>query len=295
MKNTKKLIASMKVRPGRRVSLADYKTGWTGHITDKQEAAALLREGLDRLSAQQERLYAEDSYALLVIFQAMDAAGKDSTIKHVMRGVNPQGCQVFSFKAPSAEERDHDYLWRSVKALPERGRIGIHNRSYYEEVLIARVDPAILASQQLPEECKAGDLWTRRFRHINQFERYLVENGIIVLKFYLNVSRKVQKKRLLERIERPEKNWKLSLSDVKQRAFGKAYRRAYEDALSQTSTSVAPWYVIPADHKWFTRLAVAAVIVDTLERLDLHFPVLTKARRKELAEARRLLIAEGEK
>ncbi len=222
----------------------------------------------------------------------MDAAGKDSTIKHVMRGVNPQGCQVFSFKAPSAEERDHDYLWRSVKALPERGRIGIHNRSYYEEVLIARVDPAVLASQQLPEECKTGDIWTRRFHHINQFERYLVENGIIVLKFYLNVSRKEQKKRLLERIEQPEKNWKFSLSDVKQRSFGKDYRRAYEDVLSQTSTSVAPWYVIPADHKWFTRLAVAAVIVDTLERLDLHFPVLTKARRRELAEARRLLMAE---
>ena len=294
MKNTKKLIASMKVRPGRRVSLADYKAGWTGHITDKQQAAALLQEGLDRLSAQQERLYAEDAYALLVIFQAMDAAGKDSTIKHVMRGVNPQGCQVFSFKAPSAEERDHDYLWRSVKALPERGRIGIHNRSYYEEVLIARVDPAILASQQLPQECKTEDIWARRFRHINQFEQYLVENGIIVLKFYLNVSRKVQKKRLLERIERPEKNWKLSLSDVKQRAFGKAYRRAYEDVLSQTSTGAAPWFVIPADHKWFTRLAVAAVIVDTLERLDLHFPVLTKARRKELAAARRLLMAESD-
>ena len=294
MKNTKKLIASMKVRPGRRVSLADYKAGWTGHITDKEQAAALLQEGLDRLSAQQERLYAEDSYALLVIFQAMDAAGKDSTIKHVMRGVNPQGCQVFSFKAPSAEERDHDYLWRSVKALPERGRIGIHNRSYYEEVLIARVDPAILASQQVPQEYKTEDIWARRFRHINQFEQYLVENGIIVLKFYLNVSRKVQKKRLLERIERPEKNWKLSLSDVKQRAFGKAYRRAYEDVLSQTSTRVAPWFVIPADHKWFTRLAVAAVIVDTLERLDLHFPVLTKARRKELAAARRLLMAEND-
>lgn len=294
LKNTKRLIASMKVRPGRRVSLADYKTGWTGHITDKHEAAALLQKGIDRLAAQQERLYAEDSYALLVIFQAMDAAGKDSTIKHVMRGVNPQGCQVFSFKAPSAEERDHDYLWRSMKALPERGRIGIHNRSYYEEVLIARVDPAVLASQQMPEACKTGDIWTRRFHHINQFERYLVENGIIVLKFYLNVSRKEQKKRLLERIERREKNWKLSLSDVQLRSFGKDYRRAYEDVLSQTSTRVAPWYVIPADRKWFTRLAVAAVIVDTLERLDLHFPAMTKARRRELAEARRLLMAEDE-
>ena len=190
--NTKKLIAAMRVRPGRRVSLADYKTGWTGHITDKHEADALLQEGIDRLAAQQERLYAEDSYALLVIFQAMDAAGKDSTIKHVMRGVNPQGCQVFSFKAPSSEERDHDYLWRSVKALPERGRIGIHNRSYYEEVLVARVDPAVLASQQLPEECKTGDIWSRRFRHI-RVRRHLAEDGVIVVKFYLNVSRKEQK------------------------------------------------------------------------------------------------------
>jgi PPK2 family polyphosphate:nucleotide phosphotransferase len=209
-----------------------------------------------------------------------------------MRGVNPQGCQVFSFKAPSSEERDHDYLWRSVKALPERGRIGIHNRSYYEEVLVAKVDPAVLASQQLPKECKTGDIWSRRFRHINEFERHLVEDGVIVVKFYLNVSRKEQKKRLLERIERPEKNWKFSLNDVKQRSLAKEYRRAYEDVLSRTSTKVAPWYVIPADHKWFTRLAVAAVLVDTLERLDLHFPVLTKARRRELQEAQRLLMAE---
>ncbi len=274
MKNTKQLIAAMRVRPGRRVSLADYDTGWTGHITDKHQADALLQEGIDRLAAQQERLYAENSCALLVIFQAMDAAGKDSTIKHVMRGINPQGCQVFSFKQPSSEERDHDYLWRSVKALPERGRIGIHNRSYYEEVLVARVDPAVLASQQLPKERETGDIWSRRFRHINEFERYLVENGIIVVKFYLNVSRKEQKKRLLERIERPEKNWKFSLSDVKQRSFAKEYRRAYEDVLSRTSTKVAPWYVIPADHKWFTRLAVAAVMVDTLERLDLRLPGL---------------------
>ena len=294
MKNTKKLIAAMKVPPGRRVSLADYKTGWTGHFTDKLEADVLLQEGIDRLAAQQERLYAEDSYALLVIFQAMDAAGKDSTIKHVMGGVNPQGCQVFSFKQPSSEERDHDYLWRSVKALPERGRIGIHNRSYYEEVLVARVDEAVLASEQLPKECRTGDIWSRRFRQINEFERHLVENGIIVVKFYLNVSRKEQKKRLLERIEQPEKNWKFSLSDVKQRAFAKQYRHAYEDVLSRTSTKVAPWYVIPSDHKWFTRLAVSAVIVDTLERLDLRFPVLTKARRRELQEARRLLMAEDD-
>ena len=290
MKNTKRLIASMKVPPGRRVSLADYEPGWTGHITGRPEAAALLQEGLDRLAAQQERLYAQDSYALLVIFQAMDAAGKDSAIKHVMRGVSPQGCQVFSFRAPSAEERDHDYLWRSIKALPERGRIGIHNRSYYEELLVARVHPEILASQQLPEDCKGRDIWRRRFGHINHLERYLVENGIVVLKFYLNVSRREQKKRFLERIEKRAKNWKFSLRDVQERTFWKDYMRAYEDVFSHTSTRWAPWYIIPADCKWFTRLAVAAVIVETLERLDLRFPALSDARRKELDQARRFLL-----
>lgn len=292
MKDTKKLIAPMRVPAGRRVSLADHDPEWTGHITEKDEAAALLRRGIAQLAAQQERLYAQDTYALLIIFQALDAAGKDSTIKHVMSGVNPQGCQVFSFKVPSAEERDHDYLWRSVRALPERGRIGIHNRSYYEEVLVARVHREILTSQQLPEDRKSQDIWTRRFGHINQFERYLVDNGIVVLKFFLNVSRKEQKKRFLERIEEREKHWKFSLNDVKQRSFWKDYRRAYEDVFSHTSTSWAPWYIVPADHKWFTRLAVAAVIVETLERLDLRFPAVTSSRRRELDEARRLLLSE---
>jgi PPK2 family polyphosphate:nucleotide phosphotransferase len=292
MKDTKKIITSMRVPAGKRVSLADYDPQWTGSIRDREQAQEMLQEGLEELAAKQVRLYAQNTYALLVIFQALDAAGKDSTIKHVMSGVDPQGCQVFSFKAPSPEERDHDYLWRSVKALPERGRIGIHNRSYYEEVLVARVHPEILASQQLPEDLKRKDVWRRRFKHINHFESFLVENAVVVLKFYLNVSKAEQKKRFLERIDEHEKNWKFSLADVDEREHWKDYRRAYEDVLSQTSTRLAPWYVVPADHKWFTRLAVAAVIVDTLERLDLHLPPQTPEKKRELNTARRRLLAE---
>jgi PPK2 family polyphosphate:nucleotide phosphotransferase len=258
MKKIRKLMDRLLATPGKKISLKDYDPGWTGSITDKKEATALLQDGVKRLAEEQDKLYAQDTYSLLMVFQAMDAAGKDGTIRHVMSGVNPQGCQVFSFKAPSAEERDHDYLWRTMKALPERGRIGIHNRSYYEEVLVCRVHPKILASQQLPADRKNDGVWKRRFEQINNFEHYLVDNGIRILKFYLNVSKKEQKRRFLERIDLDDKNWKFSVNDAKERAFWKDYMHAYEDVFTHTSTRYAPWYIIPADNKWFMRLAVAA-------------------------------------
>jgi len=237
-------------------------------------------------------LYAQDTRSVLIIFQAMDAAGKDGTIRHVMSGINPQGCQVYSFKAPSAEERDHTYLWRSMKALPERGRIGIHNRSYYEEVLVARVHPEILAGQQLPEELKDKNIWKRRFKEINNFERYLTNNGVVVLKFFLNVSKAEQKRRFLARIDEPDKNWKLSVADAKERTYWDDYMRAYEDVFDNTSTDAAPWYIIPADHKWFARLAVAAIIYQTLEALKLSYPEVSAGRKAELQDVRRMLMAE---
>ncbi len=296
MKKAKKRIGKLMDRliatPGKKISLKDYDPGWTGNIKDKTEAANLLEDGVKELAKQQDKLYAQDTYSLLMVFQAMDAAGKDGTIRHVMSGVNPQGCQVFSFKSPSAEERDHDYLWRTTKALPERGRIGIHNRSYYEEVLVARVHPEILASQQLPEDRKRDGVWKRRFEQICNFEHYLVDNGIVVLKFYLNVSKKEQKRRFIERIDLDDKNWKFSMNDAKERVFWKDYMRAYEDVFTHTSTKRAPWYIIPADNKWFMRLAVAAITYQTLENLDLKYPVLTKEKKQELLEAKKVLLAE---
>jgi PPK2 family polyphosphate:nucleotide phosphotransferase len=294
VKEIKKLMDRLVAKPGKTISLKDYDPAWTGSIKDKAEADALLQEGTAELAKQQDKLYAQDTYSLLILFQAMDAAGKDGTIRHVMSGVNPQGCQVYSFKAPSTEERDHDYLWRSVKALPERGRIGIHNRSYYEEVLVCRVHPELLEAQQLPENCKAKDVWDRRFKEINSFERHLVDNGTIVLKFFLHVSKKEQKRRFLERIDMPEKNWKFSVNDVRERACWKDYMRAYEDAFTHTSTKAAPWYIIPADHKWFMRMAVAGIIQQTLKDLDLAYPTVTKEKKTELLEARKLLEAEKE-
>jgi len=292
MKKIRKLMDRLVATPGKKISLKDYDPGWTGSITDKKEATALLRDGVKRLAEEQDKLYAQDTYSLLMVFQAMDAAGKDGTIRHVMSGVNPQGCQVFSFKAPSAEERDHDYLWRTMKALPERGRIGIHNRSYYEEVLVARVHPKILASQQLPADRKNDAVWKRRFEQINNFEHYLFDNGIRVLKFYLNVSKKEQKRRFLERIDLDDKNWKFSVNDAKERAFWKDYMHAYEDVFTHTSTKYAPWYIIPADNKWFMRLAVAAITYQTLDDLNLRYPRLTKEKKQELLEARKVLMAE---
>ena len=249
----------------------------------------LLQQGVHLLSEYQDKLYAQNTNALLIVLQAMDAAGKDGTIKHVMSGLNPQGCEVHSFKAPSVEELDHDYLWRNFKVLPERGRIGIFNRSYYEEVLVARVHPEILQRQQLPPASKGKDIWKRRFREINDFERYLVDNGILVLKIFLYVSKAEQKKRFLERIERPEKNWKFSASDVAERAFWKDYMAAYEDVFAHTSTDWAPWYVIPADNKWFTRLAVSAVIVAAMREINPQYPTLSKEHKTGLLEAKKTL------
>jgi PPK2 family polyphosphate:nucleotide phosphotransferase len=291
MKGTRRLIDRVIARPGRRIRLKQYKTNWTTDL-GKEEARAQLAEGVRKLAEQQDMLYAQDTYAVLLIFQAMDAAGKDGTIKHVMSGINPQGCQVFSFKAPSSEERDHGYLWRSAKALPERGRIGIHNRSYYEEVLVARVHREILEAQQLPEERMTKGIWQERFRQINGFERTMVENGTIPIKFFLNVSKAEQKRRFLQRLDLPEKNWKFSVNDVTERRLWSDYMKAYEDAFTNTSTEWAPWYIIPADNKWFMRLAVADILHHRLKQLRLSYPKVTKAHRKELAKARAMLMAE---
>jgi PPK2 family polyphosphate:nucleotide phosphotransferase len=293
MRSLKTLTSRFRVPSGRKVRLKDHPTKWKGEPRDEAVAQQLLAQGVRKLSKMQERMYAQDTYSLLIIFQAMDAAGKDGTIRHVMSGINPQGCQVFSFKAPSGEERDHGYLWRTMKAVPERGRIGIHNRSHYEETVIVRVHPEILQGQQLPDEMKQDpDIWTKRFAHINDFERYLVENGTVVLKFFLNVSKKEQKQRFLERIEDPSKNWKFSSADVKERGCWADYMKAYEDVFTHTSTAWAPWFIIPADNKDFMRLAVASIIADTMDDLTLDYPALGAAQKKELAAARRALLAE---
>jgi PPK2 family polyphosphate:nucleotide phosphotransferase len=277
-----------RVRPGMRQPLTACDPRDTAGLDDKKHAGKLLERGRERLAALQERLYASNTWSLLVVFQAMDAAGKDSTIKHVMSGVNPQGCQVFSFKAPSSEELDHDYLWRSAKALPERGRIGIHNRSYYEEVLVTRVHPELLLRQQLPSKPDAK-LWARRFREIVNFERYLVANGTAIVKCFLHVSKDEQKKRFLERLDSPDKHWKFSSGDVAEREHWNEYMHAYSDMMRHTSTAFAPWYVVPADHKWFTRLAVADIIGDALEGLKLEYPKVPHSVRDDWRDARAAL------
>ena len=287
--NTEKFL----VKEGAKLDLAKHKTDYTGDYKSKDEAVDDLKKNIERLAELQDILYAQNVYSLLIIFQAMDAAGKDGAIKHVMSGINPQGCQVVSFKVPSDEERDHDFLWRCQKALPERGRIGIFNRSHYEEVLVVRVHSGILQSAQLPNEVK-GDkqVWKKRYRHIRDWETHLTENGIHVLKFFLNVSRDEQKKRFLARIDTPEKNWKFSASDAKERGFWADYMNAYEDAMESTSTEHAPWYVIPADKKWFTRLAVSEIIVQKMESMDLHYPKVTKEHLAQLTEAKKILESE---
>jgi PPK2 family polyphosphate:nucleotide phosphotransferase len=242
------------------------------------------------LAALQDMLYAQDRWAVLLVFQAMDAAGKDGTIKHVMSGVNPQGCQVYSFKAPSAEDLDHDFLWRCMKYVPERGRVGIFNRSYYEETLVVPVHSEFLAKQTLPPELITKKIWKERFEDIRNFERYLTRNGVIILKFFLHVSKGEQKRRFLERLENPEKNWKFSANDIKERAFWNDYMRAYEDLIRNTSAPEAPWYVVPADNKWFTRIVVAAAVIEALDALDLHYPKVSKEKLKELAAAKRVLL-----
>lgn len=283
---------SFHIEPRTKVSLKKFDTAFTGEYSSKQDAKEKLEQSVKKLAAMQDILYASDTYGLLLIFQAMDAAGKDSTIKHVMSGVNPQGCQVFSFKTPSAEEQDHDFLWRYMKALPERGRIGIFNRSYYEDVLIVRVHDAIREKLKLPASAMTEDMWKRRFEDINNLERYLTRNGIIVLKFFLHVSKGEQKKRFLKRINTPEKNWKFSLQDVRERQHWDKYMYAYEEVLAHTSTEYAPWYVIPADHKWFTRVAVSEIILSRLESLNLQYPVVSDEHKLELEEARIALESE---
>ena len=278
-----------RVSTNKKIRLKDYDPADTGAFRNKEEAARKLEGDIQKLAELQDVLYAQNLYALLIIIQAMDAAGKDGVVKHVMSGINPQGCQVYSFKAPSAEELDHDYLWRCMQRVPERGRIGIFNRSYYEEVLIVKVHPEYLEKQHLPPESITRDFWKNRYEEISNAESYLVRNGIHVLKFFLNISRKEQKKRFLERLEQPEKNWKFSIDDLKTRADWDKYMTAYEDMLNHTSTEWAPWHVIPADRKWFTRVAVADIIVKKLKSLNLKYPVTTPEHRKELLKAKAAL------
>ncbi|MEB2346956.1 MAG: polyphosphate kinase 2 family protein [Deltaproteobacteria bacterium] len=281
-----------RIQDPKRFRLKQVDPGDTWRLRSKEQAAGLLEQGIERLTELQEMLYAQDRWSLLLVFQAMDAAGKDSTIKHVMSGVNPQGCQVHSFKQPSPEELDHDFLWRTTTRLPERGRIGIFNRSHYEEVLVVRVHPELLVRQKLPSKLIAKDIWEERFQSINELEQHLARNGTAVRKFFLHVSKDEQRKRFEERLDRPEKNWKFALGDVQERAHWDQYQRAYEDMIRNTSTPHAPWYVVPADHKWFTRLVVAAAVVDALEDLKLEWPKVDSAKRKELATAREVLAGE---
>ena len=281
-----------RIREGSRFRLKDHDPADTGRFQSKEEGRARLVQGIARLRELQDRLYAQDRWAVLLIFQAMDAAGKDSTIEHVMSGVNPQGTQVFSFQAPSSEELDHDFMWRTSRSLPERGRIGIFNRSYYEEVLIVRVHPGILAAQKVPSALLGDDVWTQRYEDINAFERYLSRNGTLIRKFFLHVSKEEQRERFLARLDDPEKNWKFALGDVKEREHWDEYMEAYQDMIAATSTEHAPWYVIPADRKWFMRMAVADAIVEALEGLKLEYPTVDEEKRKELEEARALLIKE---
>ena len=292
VKRMRELSRPFRVTDGKGFRLAAFDPGSTLDLKaeDKPHAREALAEGVEALAALQDKLYAQNRWSVLLIFQAMDAAGKDGVIKHVMSGINPQGCQVFSFKAPTAEELDHDFMWRCVKCLPERGRIGIFNRSYYEETLVVRVHPEYLGGQRLPPLPDGVSLWKQRFQDIRAFERYLARNGVLIRKFFLHVSKEEQKQRFLDRIEKPEKNWKFSSADVKERGHWDAYMEAYEDVVRSTATDDSPWYVVPADNKWFTRLVVAAAVIDALDSLDLAYPEVGEAQRTELAAARKLLV-----
>lgn len=287
-------IKPYRVTKGGEFRLKDINPHDTGGIESelKQEARDLLQQAIGQLSELQEKLYAQDHWAVLLVFQAMDAAGKDSTIKHVLSGVNPQGCEVYSFKSPSDEELDHDFLWRASRRVPERGRIGIFNRSYYEEVLVVRAHPDLLLRQRIPRQLITKDIWHERFEDINDFERYLARNGVVVRKFFLHVSKEEQKRRFLSRLDEPEKNWKFSLADARERQYWNDYMEAYEDMIRHTSSRQAPWFVVPADNKWFTRLVVSAAVIDALQRLDLAFPKIDARRREELAAARAALTGE---
>lgn len=286
----KKLIEPYLVENGSRFRIKDIDPGDTGGFhPDKAVAAGILQEGVTRLRDLQEKLYAQDRWGVLLIFQAMDAAGKDGAIEHVMSGVNPQGCQVYSFKQPSAEERDHDFLWRSTIRLPERGRIGIFNRSYYEEVLVVRVHPEILQAQQLPPALVTRRIWKERFDDINAFERYFARNGYVIRKFFLHISKKEQTRRFEKRLDEPEKHWKFSVGDVREQQRWKDYQMAYEDAIRHTATPHAPWIVVPSNKKWFARWVISAAVIDALDQLDLAFPKMTPEKKRELATGRRML------
>jgi PPK2 family polyphosphate:nucleotide phosphotransferase len=293
IENSHQISKTYRVTDGKKFRLKDVDPGDTGDLKseDKPRAKEALQNGVQALAELQDVLYAQDRWSLLLIFQAMDAAGKDGTIKHVMSGVNPQGCQVSSFKGPTSLDLDHDYLWRCIKELPERGRIGIFNRSYYEETLVVRVHPEFLAGQKLPKECVTKNIWDDRFQDIRAFERYLHRNGTIVRKFFLHVSKKEQQRRFLARLDLPEKNWKFSANDAKERGFWNDYMEAYEDTIRNTATEDSPWYVVPADNKWFTRVVVAAAVIDALASLDLQYPKVSAEKKKELAAAKEALLS----
>jgi PPK2 family polyphosphate:nucleotide phosphotransferase len=293
-KKIEQILKRYRVEGGKGFDLSDYEPSDTAGFDEdfKPDAQNLQQQQLQQLTELQDKLFAQDRRALLLIFQAMDAAGKDGTIKHVMSGVNPQGCQVFSFKAPSAEELDHDYLWRTSRCLPQRGHIGIFNRSYYEEVLVVRVHPELLQNERIPEELVGKKIWKQRFEDITAFERYLTRNGIAVRKFFLHLSKQEQRRRFLQRLEEPEKNWKFSAADVREREHWGDYQQAYENMIRHTAARHAPWFVVPADHKWFTRLVVSFAIVDALKEMKLNYPTVDAAARKQLQAAKRALEAE---
>jgi PPK2 family polyphosphate:nucleotide phosphotransferase len=295
VKNACQLAAPFRVTSGKNFRLKDHDPGNTLQFDkkDKDRSKETLAQGVQALSSLQDKLYAQNQWAVLLIFQAMDAAGKDGAIKHVMSGVNPQGCEVHSFKAPTSEELDHDFLWRCSKRVPERGRIGIFNRSYYEETLVVRVHPEILGKQKLPQHVLTKDIWTQRFEDIRAFERYLTRNGVLVRKFFLNVSKEEQKKRFLSRIDTPEKNWKFSTADVQERQFWNDYQKVYEETIRHTATKDSPWYVVPADSKWFSRVVVAAAVIEALNSLNLAYPKVGKRQREELATAKKQLTNEN--
>jgi len=290
-----KLVKPYRIEDGGKFRLKAFDPGDTVPVRSKEHAQTLLRKGIESMAALQDKLYAQDRWAVLLIFQAMDAAGKDGVIKHVMSGVNPQGCEVHSFKTPSVEELNHDPLWRTMQRLPERGKIGIFNRSYYEEVLIVRVHPEVLHNERTPPQLISKHIWKERFQDINGFERYLSRNGIVVRKFFLNLSRNEQKKRFLARLNEPRKNWKFSAPDVHERQYWDDYMHAYEDMIAHTSSGHAPWYVVPADNKWFTRVVVAAAIVETLESLKVTYPKVDRTKQKELQAARKMLENQDDK
>ena len=292
-KQTRKLATAFRVKHGKSFRLKDFDPGDTQDLLSQKQAPALLQRHVAEMAALQDKLYAQDQWALLLIFQAMDAGGKDGAIKHVFSGVNPSGCEVTSFKQPSVEELGHDYLWRAVRRLPPRGKIGIFNRSHYEEVLVVRVHPEFLEKQRLPPKLVSKNIWKERFEDIRNFEDYLTRNGIIVRKFFLNVSKEEQRQRFLKRLEEPEKNWKFSDADVREREYWDDYMNACEDMIRHTATPEAPWYVIPADHKWFMHAVVSSVVIETMEELKLASPTVSPKRRQQLGQAKALLEREG--